>query len=111
VLRAAGSGYHGEEKASRARVPDPWEASGDAAVVATPASVPVLNGLRFRAACHQELRFLSMGSIRRLGFAHPSWFTLKAVFLHLEKFGSANYFRLYSLRFSKTSRFGHRHGL
>jgi len=78
MLRAIGSGCHGEEKASR--VPDPWEASGDAAVVATPASVPVLSGLRFCVAGHQELRFLSMGSIQRLGFAHPSWFTLKACF-------------------------------
>jgi len=75
VPRTAGSGCHGEEKASRARVPDLWEASGDAAVVATPAPVPVLSGLRFRADGHQEPRFLSMGSIQRLGFAHPSWFT------------------------------------
>ena len=88
VPRPAGSGCHGEEKASRARVPDPWEASCDAAMWATPAPVPVLSGLRFRAAGHQEPRFLSMGSVRRLGFAlplHPSWFTLKACFFTSRK--------------------------
>ena len=93
---------HGEEKASRARVPAPWEASGDATVAATPAPVPILSGVRpprpsevaaVRAAGRQEARLLSMGSIRRLGFAlplPPSWFSLKACFLQLEKVGSAN---------------------
>jgi len=40
VLRVAGSDCHVEEKASQAHIPDPWQASGNAAVVTTPASYP-----------------------------------------------------------------------
>ena len=72
---------HGEAEASRARVPAPEEgssAAGDAAVAASQAPVPLLSGVRpprppedaaFRAPSAQEPRLLSMGSIRRLGFA------------------------------------------
>ena len=72
---------HGEAEASRARVPAPEEgssAAGDAAVAARHAPVPLLSGVRpprppedaaFRAPSAQEPRLLSMGSIRRLGFA------------------------------------------